>query len=688
VRVTELAISEAVPLAHALVDRVAAECGVRVLFIKGPTAVEQGLRAPRASLDVDALIDPARRHVLAERLTTLGWVDEHPYTSPTVLPMHSTTHRHQGWPCELDLHDRFPGFFADPQVVFERLWERRRTVTVGAHDIPCPDPAGQALVIALHALRDPHDRGKMDELATLAERVAAHATETSLRDLSELARDVGAADTAAPFLDRVGAPSVGRGTTDEHDLRAWHLRTQPSTTTAVSWVNQLRALPWYRWPGYLWYAAMLSDVELRLADPNLPRGRGPLVRARVRRLQRGLRALPGAVGAVRRLQHDGDRGHPRVRTVEPDPTGRILIVQEILPEYRVPFFEGLRSRLADKGVALTVVHGYASGGRAQRRDAGELPWAVTTRNRHLALVPGMKSAVWQPVPRPLLRQADLVVVEPATRLLLNYRILAPYLLRGHPRLVLWGHGADLQAVGSRGRIAERLRGTISRRPHWWLAYTRGSADRVAANGFPRERITVVQNAVEVVQPGDDIDRRPGHCAYVGSLYPNKRIDFLLEAAAITAQLRPDFRLTVIGDGEDRELVDSAASAHDWLDFRGPGFGETTAQALRQSSLLLMPGLVGLAVVDAFAHECPMVTVDLPFHSPEVEYLENGVNGLCLPAGTTPAEYGRAVADLLGDEARLETLRAGCREAAGRYTLDVMVGNVADGLIEALRVAKS
>lgn len=299
---TELALSEAVPLAHALVDRVARDADVRVLFIKGPTAVEQGLREPRTSLDVDALVDPARRHLLAERLTELGWVDEHPYTSPTVLPMHSLTHRHRAWPCELDLHDRFPGFFADPQQVFERLWEDRANVTVAARDIPCPEPAGQALVLALHALRDPHGAAKAHELSDLAERVSTYATDDSLRHLAELARDLGAADTAAPFLDLVGAPAVGRGTTKPADLHDWRLRTQPANTTAVSWVHELRRLPWYRWPGYLWYAATLSDVELRLAEPNLPPGRLPLLRARVRRLRRGLAALPKAVRSVSSIE--------------------------------------------------------------------------------------------------------------------------------------------------------------------------------------------------------------------------------------------------------------------------------------------------------------------------------------------------------------------------------------------------
>lgn len=295
---TEVLLSEAVPLAHALVARVAADLDVRVLFIKGPVAAAQGLREPRDSVDVDALVDPGRRQVLADRMTELGWVDERPYTSPTVLPMHSLTHRHPRWVCELDLHDRFPGFFADPQEVFDRLWERRASVAVAGRAIPCPDRTGQALVLALHALRDPDDLGKVDELDALVERVRAGFDDATLADLAELALDLGAADTAAPFLDRVGAPTTGRGTTGTDALRAWRLRTQPDASVS-GWVDELRRLPKHRWPRFLWYAAFLTEDELRLDDPSLPPGRRAVLGARVRRLRRGLRALPTAWRNVR-----------------------------------------------------------------------------------------------------------------------------------------------------------------------------------------------------------------------------------------------------------------------------------------------------------------------------------------------------------------------------------------------------
>jgi glycosyltransferase involved in cell wall biosynthesis len=671
--VTQLALSEAVPLAHALVDRVARDSDVRVLFIKGPAAVEQGLRGRRTSVDVDALVDPARRRVLGEALAAHGWVDDNPRRTPTILPRHSLTLQRPTWACELDLHDHFPGFFADHQDVFERLWERRTRVEIAGREVAAPDLLGHALVLALHCLRDPHDAAKQADLDELVEDLRARLDADALREVAELARDLGASDTAEPFLSRVGAPAVGRGATSAQDLRTWRLRTEPARTTTISWVAELGRQPLRHWPRYLWYAAFLSEEELRLAEPDLAAGSRAVWGARARRLRRGLSAMPAAVASVR-------RSDAPARTTRP----QAVVVQEILTAYRVPFFERLRARLDEEGVDLTLVSGRAAGDRAARADRGSLDWTVPTQNKHLPLLPGKRALVWQPLPRSVVRRADVVVVEQANRLLLNYRLLLRSAVRHRPRVVYWGHGGDLQASGPLTAVWDGVKQWASRRAYWWLAYTEGSADRVAALGFPRERITVVQNAVEVRVPESAPARVPGRCVYVGSLYSHKRIGYLLDAARRAAELCDDFRLVVIGDGEDRPLVDDRAAEEPWLDVRGPVFGDEAAAVLASSNLLLMPGLVGLAVVDAFATGCPLVTVDLPFHSPEIEYLEDGVNGVLLPAGTAPEQYGEEVARLLADPARLQRLRDGCAVAATTYTLDAMVDRYAAGLLAALR----
>jgi hypothetical protein len=71
------------------------------------------------------------------------------------------------------------------------------------------------------------------------------------------------------------------------------------------------------------------------------------------------------------------------------------------------------------------------------------------------------------------------------------------------------------------------------------------------------------------------------------------------------------------------------------------------------------------------------------HSPEFDYLENGVNARVLPHGTTAADFGAAVAELLADPAAIDRLRDGCRVAAETYTLEAMVANFATGVLAAV-----
>jgi glycosyltransferase involved in cell wall biosynthesis len=357
---------------------------------------------------------------------------------------------------------------------------------------------------------------------------------------------------------------------------------------------------------------------------------------------------------------------------------RVVVVQDALMQYRVPFFEQLRARLADDQIELRLLYG-------RRRETGaederSLDWAEELRVVRHRVWRG-RVATWQPV----LRRAwgaDLVIVEHAAKHLVNLPFLGGQMTRTGPRLAFWGHGANLQATSRKSRV-ERAKLWAARYAHWWFAYTPGSADRVAAIGFPVSRITVVNNTIEVAALAEQPERYPLTCVYVGALYPHKRIEFLLRAGAHLAELVPGFRLVVLGSGVDRPLVEAAAPGSSWLDYRGATFDEEKAGVLASSSLLLMPGLVGLAIVDAFAFACPMVTTDQPFHSPEVEYLRDGDNGVMLPESTTPEQYAESVAALLRDTELMDRLREGCARSAAELSMGTMVERFADGVREAL-----
>ena len=99
-------------------------------------------------------------------------------------------------------------------------------------------------------------------------------------------------------------------------------------------------------------------------------------------------------------------------------------------------------------------------------------------------------------------------------------------------------------------------------------------------------------------------------------------------------------------------------------------------------VFLMPGLVGLGVLDSFAYGTPMVTTDVPYHSPEIEYLRHGENGLIVADDVRT--YAEAVTELLTDETWRLQLRRGGEAALETFTIQAMARRFADGVLEALR----
>jgi glycosyltransferase involved in cell wall biosynthesis len=354
----------------------------------------------------------------------------------------------------------------------------------------------------------------------------------------------------------------------------------------------------------------------------------------------------------------------------------VTIVYRSLPHYRIAFYESLKAELDWRGVSLRLIYGQPDAEEAKKQDTGVISWGHVIQNR---LIPvGARSLVWQPCTA-MVRGSDLVIVEQASRLLLNYLLLARQSLGGS-RVAFWGHGRNFQEHTA-SRVGESVKRLVSRWPHWWFAYTETSADVVRRLPYPPDRITVVQNAMDTAslrQQRASIGEETlvplrlrwgiqsqNVAIYAGGLYAEKRVGFLLDAARALRRRIADFELIVIGAGPKQVLVEEAAREHRWIHYPGPRFGAEKVPYFSLSRVMLLPGLVGLAVLDSFALEVPLVTVDLPYHSPEIDYLRDGENGLKLPAGTDPEGYAAAVAGLLSDVEGQKRLQAGCRSIHSR-----------------------
>ncbi|PZE27248.1 nucleotidyltransferase family protein [Curtobacterium sp. MCBD17_028] len=291
-----------VELAHAVVADAAAVAGVPFLVLKGLGAQLHGLQdRHRVPADVDVLVPPRGVPVMTAELERRGWCRRPADADDVTFSRHSVTLFRSGWSCDLDVHDRFPGFGTDTDAVFARLWRTRCTLVVAGASVPVPDLPEAVLVQALHCLRSITVPRHAEEYVHLVERTAGDGNPVlPAPTVLDAARALGAVPAARPFLaDAFGIELDDWGVPD---LR-WRLLTAASSPHARRLLAVVEA-PWRE---------RLRVVRVALLPPRETlekRGLGGLDRlgllaAYARRLWRGMRFLPSAAREARRAR---DRG--------------------------------------------------------------------------------------------------------------------------------------------------------------------------------------------------------------------------------------------------------------------------------------------------------------------------------------------------------------------------------------------
>jgi hypothetical protein len=308
---TRLRVADAVPLATALSAHVARRAGVRVLFIKGPVAELQGLRAPHASADVDLLVEPNGIARFIDGLRRLGWHDRPGYRPLPLAGGHATTLIHDDWPCDIDVHFYWPGFGSSADAVFETLWTRRERVPIAGQLIDAPSRTDGMLVLALHALRGDRTPGGTRAYRELVGRAHTALDEQERSMVRDAALELGAAATAAPFLHALGFATPTD--VDSEEAVLWRIRSHVSGGTA-DWLIELRRTPWWRRPKVLFEAVFPSPTRLRMLHPEVGPGARDVVAAWWRRLRNGLAALPEARRATAALRREARKSAKSGRT--------------------------------------------------------------------------------------------------------------------------------------------------------------------------------------------------------------------------------------------------------------------------------------------------------------------------------------------------------------------------------------
>jgi hypothetical protein len=296
----------AVELGSALVSFVAEESGMRSLLIKGHALAEHRLREPRRYADIDVWIAPESVDEFVGSLRERGWRERGPNWVLDRVGSHSVTLINDLWPCDIDVHRRFPGFLAPDEVVFDELWRRRTTIRVGGRDVTTTDRAGNAAVLALHSMRQEWNRHRDTEFQHLVEVMSDD--DELVAEVVDLAAVTGANETLQPLFARLGVVARPGFRASEHALREWSARRGHISRTG-RWITYFQSIPLRRWPREMLVAAWPPEELYRQDHPEVASTKWALFRGRVRRLANGCAGL-ARIG-LSRLRSRSRRRSPR-----------------------------------------------------------------------------------------------------------------------------------------------------------------------------------------------------------------------------------------------------------------------------------------------------------------------------------------------------------------------------------------
>lgn len=365
---------------------------------------------------------------------------------------------------------------------------------------------------------------------------------------------------------------------------------------------------------------------------------------------------------------------------------RVYIAQPVVPRYRVPLF----AELAAQPDLQVEVHASPTfpGAPASVTD---LPSFACVKHPCIRLLGG--AAMWQRHMRlpDHFRTGDVLIINGNPRIFSNAHLVWQARRRG-VAVIWWGHGWSATSRPWRAAIRERLMKVADLILLYTDVEARNLRERVrlrrpvmAANNALDQRPIAAAMASWSEPQIAEFRRAHGlhqdftllFCGRLRAQPPSCDLDVALRAMPILLERNPDYRLIIIGDGEDGPRLRALSAqlkidhAVTWL---GPVYEESELTPwFLVASCFVYPGSIGLSLLHAFGYGLPVVTHSTArLHGPEFAALQEGINGLLFPRGDA-VELARVVHEICTQhEMRLRMSRAASAAVAGTYSLSSMV----------------
>lgn len=197
----------------------------------------------------------------------------------------------------------------------------------------------------------------------------------------------------------------------------------------------------------------------------------------------------------------------------------------------------------------------------------------------------------------------------------------------------------------------------------WMVISESTKTDLIGRRIPADRISVIHCGIDhqLYAPDPQVGRfdRPT-LLYLGRLKKYKSVDHILQAAARLPADAGDWRMVVIGEGDDRprlEKITGELEIQSRVEFTGFVDQQTKVDFLRRAHVAVYASLKegwGLTNIEANACGTPVIAADVPGLRDSVR---DGKTGLLFPYGDIDALCGQLLR-LLTDRPLWDTLSVG------------------------------
>lgn len=201
--------------------------------------------------------------------------------------------------------------------------------------------------------------------------------------------------------------------------------------------------------------------------------------------------------------------------------------------------------------------------------------------------------------------------------------------------IIWWSLGTLTGHTTKGlsSIVHRWAEYMERNSHAIFAYSSQAENYFVSIGVKPERIFKAINVINseskfksIEDAGVIVKEEGFNVAFVGAIAQTKRLEMLVDAVSDLSKNISDIKLHIIGDGGYletlKEYVSKSACSQNIV-FHGRVVDDLNV-LLKRYTVLVLPGLGGLAIVDGMVSALPIIAGRAD--GTELDLIENGVNG--------------------------------------------------------------